>query len=163
MKYFTMLLLVVISLSANAQVDSLVIKSGGEKVMEKKPEVMPRFISLECEGMEGEALEKCSLTGLLKFVYKNIKYPPIARENGVEGTVVVRFIVRKNGEITDAQVIMDIGQGCGEEAMRVVNMMPNWEPGTQDGAPVDVYFNLPIKYKLEGRKKKKKKKRKNKG
>lgn len=86
---------------------------------------------------------------MLKFIYDNIQYPGIARENGVEGTVVVQFVVEKDGSITDVKVIRDIGAGCGAEAMRVVNKMPKWNPGKQRGRPVRVQFNLPVKFKLE--------------
>ena len=90
---------------------------------------------------------------LLEFIYKNIKYPAIARENGVEGTVVVTFVVEKSGKVTDARVVRDIGAKCGDEALRVVNMMNQqgivWTPGKQRGRPVRVQFNLPVRFKLE--------------
>ena len=67
--------------------------------------------------------------------------------------VVVRFVVEKDGSITDAQVVRDIGAGCGDEAMRVVSMMngmgEKWTPGKQRGRPVRVQFNLPVKFQLE--------------
>lgn len=86
---------------------------------------------------------------MLQFIYSNIKYPAIARENGVEGTVYVKFVVEKDGKITNAEIVRDIGAGCGQEALRVVGLMPEWEPGKQRGRPVRVQFNLPVKYKLE--------------
>lgn len=86
---------------------------------------------------------------MLQFIYSNIKYPSIARENGVEGMVVVKFVVEKDGSITLPEVIRDIGAGCGQEALRVVSMMPKWEPGKQRGRAVRVQFNLPVKFKLE--------------
>jgi protein TonB len=90
---------------------------------------------------------------MLEFIYKNIKYPAIARENGVEGTVVVQFVVEKDGSIANAKVVRDIGAQCGQEAMRVVQMMNQkglkWTPGKQRGRPVKVQFNLPVKFRLE--------------
>ena len=109
---------------------------------------MPRFPGCEDESSKDER-KNCATEKMLQFIYKNIKYPAIARENGVEGTVVVTFVVEKDGSITDAQVVRDIGAQCGQEALRVVNMMPKWVPGKQRGRSVRVQFNLPVKFKLE--------------
>ncbi len=86
---------------------------------------------------------------MMKFIYGQIKYPPIARENNIEGLVVVSFVVYEDGTIKDMQVRRDIGGGCGEEAMRVVKKMPKWKPGKQRGKAVRVSYNLPIRFKLE--------------
>jgi protein TonB len=103
-----------------------------------------------CEGISDKAAKKkCADEKMLQFIYGNIKYPAIARENGVEGMVVVKFVVEKDGSITQAEVVRDIGAGCGAEALKVVNMMPKWEPGKQRGRAVRVQFNLPVKFKLE--------------
>ena len=87
---------------------------------------------------------------MLEFIYKNIKYPPIARENGVEGTTVIRFVVDKDGSVQDPQIVRDIGAQCGQEALRVVELMNSkglkWIPGKQRGKAVKVYFNLPVKF-----------------
>jgi protein TonB len=91
---------------------------------------------------------------MLEYIYKNLKYPAIARENGVEGQVVLQFVVDKDGSIADAKVVRDIGAGCGTEAEKVVNGMNNmgqkWIPGKQRGRPVRVLYTLPVKFKLEG-------------
>ncbi len=86
---------------------------------------------------------------LMRFLGQNIEYPTIAKENGVEGMVVVTFVVDKDGTINNAQVVKGIGAGCDEEALRVVRLMPKWQPGKQRGQPVKVQFNLPIRFKLE--------------
>ena len=118
----------------------------------KVVEQMPRFPGCEDLGSEEEK-KKCAQDELLKFIYKNIKYPAIARENGVEGTVVVTFVVEKDGAVTDARVVRDIGAQCGDEALRVVELMNKqgikWTPGKQRGRSVRVQFNLPVKFKLE--------------
>lgn len=93
--------------------------------------------------------KKCTDERMLQFIYTNIKYPAEARENGIEGMVVVKFVVEKNGSVTNAEIARDIGSGCGREALRVVRLMPDWEPGKQKGRPVRVQFNLPVKFKLE--------------
>ncbi|MCC6725198.1 MAG: energy transducer TonB [Saprospiraceae bacterium] len=86
---------------------------------------------------------------LLKFIYENIQYPVLARENGVQGTVYITFVVERDGSITNVKTVRDIGGGCGEEAIRVVKLMPKWLPGKQRGVPVRVQFTLPIKYDLK--------------
>jgi len=131
----------------------------------KVVEEMPRFPG--CEDVEDmEERRKCAQKKMLMFIYSNIKYPPLARENSVEGTVVVQYIIQKDGTIRDAKILQDIGAECGTEALRVVNMMnempERWIPGVQRGKAVAVQYNLPIKFKLESRKKKKKKRKKNK-
>ncbi len=86
---------------------------------------------------------------LMKFLSKNIKYPQMARETGISGTVYVRFVVEKNGSVSQVKVVRGIGGGCDEEAMRVVKMMPKWKPGRQRGKPVRVNFTLPVKFVLQ--------------
>ena len=88
------------------------------------------------------------LTELTKFLSKNLRYPPAARENGIEGRVVLQFVVDESGKISDIQVLRDIGGGTAEEAQRVVKMMPPWKPGKQNGNPVKVYYKLPVTFKL---------------
>lgn len=86
---------------------------------------------------------------LMEYLANNIKYPAIARENGIQGTVVVQFVVDKDGAITQPTVVRGIGGGCDEEALRVVQGMPNWSPGRQQGRAVKVKFTLPIRFRLE--------------
>ena len=109
---------------------------------------MPKFPGCENEGDEA-AKKACAQKKMLEFIYGNIKYPSIARENGVEGTVVVRFVIDKTGAITAPEIVRDIGAGCGAEALRIVQMMPKWNAGKQRGRPVKVQFNLPVKFKLQ--------------
>ncbi|HHS95646.1 MAG TPA: energy transducer TonB [Phaeodactylibacter sp.] len=115
-------------------------------------EDMPRFPGCEDKTDKAERT-KCAQEKMLQFIYKHIKYPPIARENGIEGTTVIRFYVDKDGTVKEPQVLKDIGAGCGAEAMRVVNLMnkkgKRWIPGKQRGKPVKVYFNLPVRFRLE--------------
>jgi len=113
-----------------------------EEVPVEKPEEVFKVVEQQPQYPDGEA-------AMLKFIYSNIKYPAIARDNGVDGTVYVSFVVEKDGSITSVKVVRDIGGGCGEEAMRVVKMFPKWNPGKQRGRPVRVQFNLPVKFKLE--------------
>ena len=86
---------------------------------------------------------------LMKYLHDNIKYPPIARENGITGTVFVTFIVDKDGKVRDPKLLRGIGGGCDEEAMRVVSHMPDWKPGKQNGRNVLVQYNLPVRFTLK--------------
>jgi protein TonB len=93
----------------------------------------------EYPGGEGE---------LTTFIAKHIKYPAIAQENNVQGTVIVRFVVTKSGAIGEVQVQRSLDAACDREAIRVVKQLPNFLPGKQNGSNVSVWFTLPIKYKL---------------
>lgn len=83
-----------------------------------------------------------------RFLQKNIKYPHMAKESGIQGVVYVTFVVSKTGQISNVKVIRGIGGGCDEEAVRVIQLMPNWIPGRQNGKPVPVWFNFPLKFTL---------------
>lgn len=85
----------------------------------------------------------------ITFLQKNIKYPALARENGIEGRVYVTFVVGPDGSIRDVKVLRGIGGGCDEEATRVVKMMPAFKPAKQNGRPVNVQFNMPIVFSLK--------------
>ena len=86
------------------------------------------------------------IEALHKFLAENLRYP--SWHPDVVGNVYVTFIVERDGTITNARVLRDLCDGCGEEALRVVNAMPKWIPGKQRGKPVRVRFNLPINFSL---------------
>lgn len=86
---------------------------------------------------------------LFEYLGNNIKYPETARENGIEGTVYIEFVIAKDGSVTNVKVLRGIGGGCNEEGLRVINAMPKWKPGRLQGYPVMVKYTLPIKFKLE--------------
>lgn len=114
-------------------------------------EEMPRFPG--CEDIADLTERKqCADKNMLEYIYKNIKYPKEARDAGVEGMVVVSFVVEKDGSISTPRIMRDIGAGCGEEALRLIYLMQervHWTPGKQRGRKVRVQFNLPIRFKLE--------------
>lgn len=85
----------------------------------------------------------------LEFLQKNTKYPQMAREAGIQGTVYVSFVVEKDGSITQVKILRGIGGGCDEEAVRVTRMMPKWSPGEQRGRAVRTSFRMPIKFTLQ--------------
>ncbi len=113
----------------------------------KVVEEMPQFSG--CEAVKDKAARtQCAQQKMLDFIKKNLVYPAVARENGIQGSVVVSFVVERDGSITDVKIIRDIGGRCGEEAVRVIKMMPKWKPGKQRGIPVRVQFYLPVRFIL---------------
>lgn len=115
-------------------------------------EEMPRFPGCDHIPAYAEA-KQCADKKMLEFIYQNIKYPTIARENNVQGTAVVAFVVEKDGSISSIEIIRDPGAECGEEAVRVVELMQNlpekFIPGRQGNENVRVRFNLPIRFRLD--------------
>lgn len=85
---------------------------------------------------------------MMKFIGDNLIYPVIASEMGVSGTVIVQFVVGRDGKIGNIKVVRGIGSGCDEAAIRVLEKMPAWNPGRQGGKPVLVYFTLPFRFRL---------------
>lgn len=85
-----------------------------------------------------------------RYLGKAINYPPVAKENNVQGRVTVSFVVERDGSLTDIKVIRDIGSGCGAEAIRVLQKSPKWSPGIQNGKPVRVAYTMPINFTLAG-------------
>ena len=86
---------------------------------------------------------------LMKFLSKNIKYPVIAQENGIQGRVVCSFVVNRDGSIVDIQVMRGVDPSLDKEAVRVIGTMPKWKPGEQRGKPVRVRFILPVQFRLQ--------------
>lgn len=106
-----------------------------EKTIFKVVEKMPHF-------QGGEA-------ALMKYLAAHIQYPEMAKENNIQGTVFISFVVEPNGNIDRVKVIRGIGGGCDLEAIRVVKNMPKWVPGKQRGKPVRVAFTLPVRFALQ--------------
>ncbi|MFT4567535.1 MAG: protein TonB [Saprospiraceae bacterium] len=118
------------------------------------PDVEEIFKVVEQMPLFGGCTDKaCSDKKLIQFLYKSLKYPAIARENGVEGRVYIQFVVERDGKVTDGKIVRDIGAGCGEAALKVVNSMNDlaqaWKPGKQRGQSVRVLYTLPVTFKLE--------------
>ena len=84
------------------------------------------------------------------FLSSNLRYPAEARDNNVQGRVFIQFVIEKDGSLTEAKVIRGVGSGCDEEALRVINRSPKWNPGEQRGVPVRVSYTVPIFFQLMG-------------
>lgn len=115
----------------NAQENS---EEGGEEVY-SVVDVMPEYPG----GMDA----------MIAYLGENIKYPKDSHDAGVEGKVLVNFIITKDGEVTDVEVMKGVATDLDNEAVRVVKGMPDWTPGSQDGKNVNVQMTLPVMYKLE--------------
>ena len=86
---------------------------------------------------------------LLEYLAKNIKYPVVAEENGVQGRVIVTFVVERDGSITDVKVVKSVDPSLDKEATRVVKSMPKWQPGKQNGSAVRVKYTVPVQFRLQ--------------
>ena len=91
------------------------------------------------------------VTKLFAFVYENLKYPDFEKENGIEGTVYVKFTVTEEGKIVKPEVVRGVNgaPNFNKEVLRIVNKMPNWLPGENNGKKVKVYFTMPFKFRLD--------------
>jgi periplasmic protein TonB len=137
-------------------------------ILEEEPDIMETEVTEDTEiqmveEKEEEAIEEPEIflivekmpqfpggeSALVKYLSSNIKYPPIARENGITGTVYLTFVINQTGKVTDVKVLRGIGGGCDEEAKRVVKAMPKWSAGKQRGKNVSVQYNLPVKFTLK--------------
>jgi len=83
-----------------------------------------------------------------KYIQRNLRYPSMAQEEGIQGKVFISFVVEKDGSITDVKLVKGIGSGCDEEAMRVIKKSPLWKPGKNKGTAVRVRYNMPINFTI---------------
>lgn len=86
---------------------------------------------------------------LMKYLGSNLRYPVPAIEQGVEGKVTVQFVVSKTGKISGVKILQSLHPLCDKEAERLIKSMPDWIPGKQNGNPVNVYYTIPIRFKLQ--------------
>lgn len=98
-------------------------------------EQMPYFVGGEAE--------------MSKFIHRNLVYPTAASQAGIQGRVVIRFVVQKDGSLSNVKVVRGLDPECDKEAVRVVKAMPKWKPGKQNGKEVPVYFTLPFIFKVD--------------
>ncbi|MFI5171906.1 MAG: energy transducer TonB [Chitinophagales bacterium] len=87
---------------------------------------------------------------MYNFIVNEIRYPAIARDNGIEGTVYTKFIIEANGTISNSEIVRGIGGGCDEECLRIIKLMSgNWIPANDNGVNISMFFTLPFKFSLE--------------
>jgi protein TonB len=128
--------------------------ANGEVLKAKEAIAQPEPPKHEEENKVFEVVEQMPLFpggngALMDFLRNNVKYPVVAQENGVQGRVVVAFVVEKDGSISDVHVLKSVDPSLDREATRVVKSMPRWQPGKQNGSAVRVKFNVPVSFKLQ--------------
>lgn len=128
-----------VEVTTDTKVEEIVIAP----VVEEKEDVDQIFLVVE-----ESAAPKGGMAAFYKYVSDKMKYPAQARRMGVEGRVFVEFVINRDGSITDVKAIKGIGAGCDEEAVRVVQSAPPWNPGKQRGKPVRQRYVVPIIFKL---------------
>ena len=134
-KIVSLFVMFVMALGAQAQsVDNVNSNAAKESVYDQV-EVKPEFPG--------------GMPALVKYLQENIKYPSAALEEKAQGKAFVRFVVEKDGSITNTEIIKSTGNiYLDKEALRVASNMPKWKPGMQQGKPVRVFFMLPVSFKL---------------
>lgn len=154
MRTFLALFLLACSFLLSAQTDTLMglpLQPGDTGLIYKVVEQMPLFPG--CDD-DPEAtypeIKKCAETKMLEFIYGNLEYPAAAAANVTQGMAIISFIVERDGRVTSARILRNPGDGTGEEALRIVDLMAKsydpWRGGRQNDAPVRVQFNLPVKF-----------------
>lgn len=123
-------------------VDIAELKEHKQVVEDKEPEKPFQSVEQPPQFPGGDA-------ELMKFLNTGIKYPAVAAENGIQGQVVLRFVVDKDGHISNVEVLKTLDASCDREAIRVVKSMPRWIPGKQNGRNVPVYYTLPVRFRLQ--------------
>ncbi|HQH40491.1 MAG TPA: energy transducer TonB [Bacteroidales bacterium] len=123
---------------------SFQIKDYVDQPEEEAAEEEVFFIVEEMPSFQGKGQE-----GFREWIQKNLQYPPVAAENGIQGRVFVQFAVNSKGEVVDAKVVKGVDPALDKEALRVVMSSPKWTPGKQRGKPVKVQFTFPIVFVLQ--------------
>jgi protein TonB len=130
-----------VNTSVNKEVTEEVVETN--KIIKEPDEEVVNFYIIE-EKPEFPGGEE----GMMKWIAEHIKYPEIAKENGITGKVFIQFVIDKDGRVTNVSVLRGVDPSLDKEALRVISAMPAWTPGKQRGKAVKVSFQLPINFKL---------------
>ncbi|MDE6650515.1 MAG: TonB family protein [Muribaculaceae bacterium] len=124
-------------------------KAVQEQVVVKEPEpVKPKEEEI-FQAVEQQAEFPGGMAALMKWLSSNIRYPEAAQQNDVQGKVIVKFVVEKDGSVSQAQILKGVDKDLDKEALRVVNKMPKWQAGKNNGVAVRSYFTLPVNFRLQ--------------
>ena len=124
-------------------------KAVQEQVIVKEPEPEKPKEEEIFVAVEQQAEFPGGQAALMKWLSNNIRYPEAAQQNDIQGRVVVKFVVEKDGSIGQATIVKGVDKDLDREALRVVKKMPKWQPGKNNGVAVRSYFNLPVTFKLQ--------------
>ena len=120
-----------------------------EAVIVKEPEPEKPKEEEIFQAVEQQAEFPGGTTALMKWLSSNIRYPEAAQQNDVQGRVIVKFVVEKDGSVSQAQIVKGVDKDLDKEALRVVNKMPKWQAGKNNGVAVRSYFTLPVQFRLQ--------------
>lgn len=136
-----------------AQQDPFFLDEKSSESILTRADQMPYFFGCESFEDNTEVKRKCSDLEMVRFISRYLVYPEEAKNESIEGTVYVSFIVDENGVVNTPSILMDIGGGCGQAALEVLKEMPPWQPAIHNENPTKVKMNLPIQFFLraEGR------------
>lgn len=119
-----------------------VVDINSVKPIEEDDETIPFYAMADKPEFTGGML------ALQKFIAQNVNYPIICVENGIQGMVVIAFVIDKAGEVTDVTILRGVDKNLDAEAMRVIKLLPDWKPGKQNGKPVKVSYQIPVRFSL---------------
>lgn len=85
---------------------------------------------------------------MVKFITQNLKYPAVSYDEGIQGKVIIGFVVNNDGKVSNVKILKSLDKYCDEEAKRVVQMFPKFTPGIKQGKPVKVHYSLPIEFRI---------------
>lgn len=148
--FFVLVISMLFSLVSFAQRDSLneIAQQPVEEILFTNPMEMPRFPG--CEDLPTiREKKRCADIKMVEFIYGNFQYPQKSGCSLVSGLIVASFAVEPDGSLSNFKILRDIGGGMGEEALRVLRLMPNFIPGKQSGKVVSTQINVPIRICLE--------------
>ncbi|TDK42633.1 energy transducer TonB [Algoriphagus formosus] len=103
---------------------------------------------LSIEELDKPPVPPGGIDGWNRFLMNNLKYPVAARNKRIEGDVILKFIIEKDGSISNQEILNKVGGGCDMEALRVLSLSPKWTPGLKDGQPVRTIMHIPIRFRL---------------
>lgn len=129
------------------EIESQVLDSLQFSKVDFKENKLP--VMKECKDKTGEDFEKCRKDALIRFVFSNIRYPHAARDRGIAGTVLLRFLVTKDGKIGKIDVLRGVCDALEKETIRVIRSVPGFAPGMNNGEAVEVQYYLPVKFRLQ--------------
>lgn len=125
------------------------VKEQVQVVQEPEPKIEKPKEEQIFVAVEQPAEFKGGTAALMKWLSNNVRYPEAAQQNGVQGRVIVKFVVEKDGSIGSPTILKGVDKDLDAEALRVVHRMPKWQPGKNNGQPVRSYFQLPVTFRLQ--------------
>ena len=135
----------------NGQDDRTQFQTAVEEVVVEKKEEKPKEVKEEIHTLVEQMPQfPGGDAALMKYLSSHINYPPMAAENGVQGKVILQFVVEKDGRVGEVKIARSVDKDLDKEAIRVVKSLPKFTPGRQNGYPVRVWYTLPVNFKLQG-------------